>query len=235
MKGGSAMKSQPRSIEALVNEQLKRWQIKTQAQKKVKAKPGPVITISREPGSGGSEIARRLAKDLNMDLIGAQIIQKIAESSDISTRIIQSLDEKEVTRRDIWLESLFEKRHLWHDEYLFHLTKIIGTMGRQGNFIIVGRGAQFILPPEDTFRLRFIAPMEFKIANVMRDFGSSRTDSERYIIKTDSNRLAYLRKHFNADWSDPSHYDIVINTGKFGIDVAVETIKTAFSQWIRQK
>ena len=165
------MKSQTRSIEALVDEQLKKWQLQTKERKIEKKTPGPVITISREPGSGGSEIARRLAKDLNMDLIGAQIIQKIAESADISTRIIQSLDEREVTRRDIWLESLFEKRHLWHDEYLFHLTKVIGTMGRQGNFIIVGRGAQYILPPEETFRLRFIASMEFKIATVMRNFG----------------------------------------------------------------
>lgn len=229
------MKAQTRSIEALVDEQLKKWQLQTTERKIEKKKPGPVITISREPGSGGSEIARRLAKDLNMDLIGAQIIQKIAESADISTRIIQSLDEREVTRRDIWLESLFEKRHLWHDEYLFHLTKVIGTMGRQGNFIIVGRGAQYILPPEETFRLRFIAPMEFKIANVMRDFGSSHDDAKKYIIKTESDRLAYLRKHFNADWTDPSHYDMVINTGKLGIDVTVETIKAAFSQWNRQK
>jgi len=225
------MKTQARSIDALVNEQLKKWQIQNKEQKKVKAKPGPVITISREPGSGGSEIARRLARDLNMDLIGAQIIQKIAESADISTRIIQSLDEREVTRRDIWLESMFETRHLWHDEYLFHLTRVIGTMGRQGNFVIVGRGAQFILPPEDTFRLRFVAPMEFKIANVVRDFGSSKTDAEKYIIKTDSDRLAYLRKHFNADWTDPSHYDMVINTGKLGIDGTVEAIKAAVTIW----
>ncbi len=225
------MKTQTRSIEALVNEQLKKWQLQNKALKKVKAKPGPVITISREPGTGGSEIARRLARDLDMDLLGAQIIQKIAESAVISARIIQSLDEKEVSRRDIWLESLFERRHLWHDEYLFHLTKVIGTMGRQGNFVIVGRGAQFILPPEETFRLRFIAPMEFKIANVMKDFGSSKTDAEKYIIKTDSDRLAYLRKHFNADWTDPSHYDMVINTGKLGIDGSVEAIKTAITIW----
>jgi hypothetical protein len=132
------MKTQTRSIEVLVDEQLKKWQIQTKERKTVKAKPGPVITISREPGSGGSEVARRLAGDLNMDLVGAQIIQKIAESADMSTRVIHSLDEKEVSTRDTWLDSLFETRHLWPDQYLYHLTKVIGTMGRQGNFIIVG-------------------------------------------------------------------------------------------------
>jgi cytidylate kinase len=228
------MKTQTRSIDLLVEDQLKKWQIQIKERKAEKAKPGPVITISREPGSGGSEIARRLEQALKMDLVGAQIIQKIAESSEMSTKVIESLDEKEVTRRDDWLSSLFETRHLWVDNYLFHLTKVIGTFGKQGNIIIVGRGAQYILPPEDTFRLRFIAPMEIKIQNVMRDFGSSRKDAEKYIIRTDSDRRAYLRKYFNADVTDPSHYDMVINTGKLGIDGTVEAIKAAFTVWKRK-
>jgi cytidylate kinase len=193
-----------------------------------------VITISREPGSGGSEIARKLAQDLKMDLVGAQIIQKIAESADISAKLIESLDEKQITRRDDWISSLIETRHLWVDDYLRHLTKVIGTFGKQGNFIIVGRGAQYILPPEDTFRLRFIADMETKILNVMRDFGSSSEDSEKYIIKTDSDRRAYLRKYFNADVTNPSDYDMVINTGKLGIDGSVEAVKAAFAAWKRK-
>lgn len=225
------MKIQTRSLNEMVEEQLKKWQIESMERKTIKAKPGPVITISREPGSGGSAIARRLSEELKMDLVGAQIIQKIAESADMSTKVIESLDEKEVTRRDSWLTALFKTRHLWEDTYLFHLTKVIGTFGRQGNVIIVGRGAQYILPPEDTFRLRFIAPMEVKIQNVMRDFGSSQQEAERYIIKTDSDRRAYLRKYFNADVTNPADYDVVINTGKLGIDGSVEAVKAAFTAW----
>ncbi|HBH86704.1 MAG TPA: hypothetical protein DDY17_03745 [Syntrophaceae bacterium] len=228
------MKLQTRSLNSMVEEQLTKWKSETMERKAVKAKPAPVITISREPGSGGSEIARKLAQDLKMDLVGAQIIQKIAESADISAKLIESLDEKQITRRDDWISSLIETRHLWVDDYLRHLTKVIGTFGKQGNFIIVGRGAQYILPPEDTFRLRFIADMETKILNVMRDFGSSSEDSEKYIIKTDSDRRAYLRKYFNADVTNPSDYDMVINTGKLGIDGSVEAVKAAFAAWKRK-
>jgi len=227
------MRIQTRPIELLVDEQLKKWQIQTKERKMVKAKPGPVITISREPGTGGSEVARRLARELNLDLTGTQIIQKIAESSDMSAKIIKSLDEKEVLLRDSWLDSLFATRHLWPEEYLYHLTKVIGTIGRQGNMIIVGRGAQYILPPEDTLRLRFIAPMEFKIATVMRETASSKEAAEKYIIKTDSDRRAFIRKYFNADVADPSQYDMIINTGKLGIDGTVETLKTAINIWKR--
>lgn len=224
---------QTRSLNSMVEEQLTKWKSATMERKAVKAKPSPVITISREPGTGGSEIARRLAQDLKMDLVGAQIIQKIAESADISTKVSESLDEKQITRRDDWLSSLFETRHLWVDDYLRHLTKVIGTFGKQGNFVIVGRGAQYILPPEDTFRLRFIADMEAKIQNVMRDFGSSSQESEEYINKTHENRRAYLRKHFNADWANPADYDMVINTGKLGINGSVEAVTAAFSSWKR--
>jgi len=227
------MKIQTRSLNSMVEEQLAKWKSATTEQKAVKAKPAPVITISREPGSGGTEIARKLAQELKMDIVGAQIIQKIAESADISAKLIESLDEKQITRRDDWLSSLIENRHLWVDAYLRHLTKVIGTIGKQGNFIIVGRGAQYILPPEDTFRLRFIADMEVKIQNVIRDFGSSREDAVKYVIKTDSDRRAYLRKYFNADVTNPSDYDMVINTGKLGIDGAVETVKVAFAAWKR--
>jgi len=228
------MKLQTRSLNSMVEEQLAKWKSETMERKTVKAKPAPVITISREPGSGGSEIARKLAQELKMDLVGAQIIQKIAESADISAKLIESLDEKQITRRDDWLSSLIETRHLWVDDYLRHLTKVIGTFGKQGNFIIVGRGAQYILPPEDTFRLRFIADMEVKIRNVMRDFGSTREEAEKYVIKTDSDRRAYLRKYFNADVTNPSDYDMVINTGKLGNDGAMDAVKVAFTAWKRK-
>jgi cytidylate kinase len=230
-EGGNFVKTQTRSVDQLVEEQLKKWQSLTNDRKAVKVKPAPVITVSREPGSGGSEIARRLAEKLKMDLVGAQIIQKIAESANMSAKVIESLDEKEVTRRDDWLSSLFETRHLWVDDYLHHLTKVIGTFGRQGNMIIVGRGAQYILPPDDTFRLRFIAPMETKIQNVMRNSGCTKEDAIKYVIKTDSDRRAYLRKYFNADVTDPSHYDMLLNTGKIGIDGSVEAVAIAFALW----
>ena len=81
-------------------------------------KGGPVITVSREPGSGGSEIARRVAKALNMDLIGGQIIQHVADSARMSRRVIESLDEKEVKFRETLLSSLFGEFRPWPGEYL---------------------------------------------------------------------------------------------------------------------
>lgn len=226
---------QGRSLDQLIGEQLVKWNSAKTKQKKDAVKPDPCITISREPGSGGSEIARELAKRLGMDLIGAQIIQQVAERADISEKVIASLDEKEVRLRDIWLGSLFSSRHLWPDEYLHHLTKVIGTIGKQGNTIIVGRGSQFILPPQETFRLRLIAPLEFRIHNVMKDSNSDFEKAERYIYKTESERDAFHRRHFHIDWTNPMFYDLIVNTGNIGIEGAVETTKTAFGEWKKRQ
>jgi cytidylate kinase len=220
-----------RSLNYLVEEQLAKWHAQRSVRKKQAGRPGPCITISRDPGSGGSETARRLAKDLGMDIIGAQIIQQVAERADMSEKVIASLDEKEVRLRDSWIDSLFQTRHIWPDEYLRYLTKVIGTIGKQGNAVIVGRGAQFILPPEETFRIRLTAPRDIRIRNVMRDSGEDLKASERYVYKTESDRDAFHRKHFRADWTNLGYYDLIVNTGHMGVEGAVAAIKAAFAVW----
>jgi len=222
-----------RSLDQLVAEQIAKWQRQRIEQKKTSAihRPGPCITISRDPGSGGTELARRLAKDLGMDLIGSKIIQQVAERADISEKVIASLDEKEVRLRDLWLDSLFRTRHIWPDEYLRYLTKVIGTIGKQGNTIIIGRGGQFILPPEETFRVRLVAPRDIRIRNVMRGSNADFETSERYVYKTEADRNAFHCKHFSADWTNPIHYDLIVNTGYMGVEGAVAAVEAAFAVW----
>ena len=142
-----------------------------------------------------------------MDLMSGKIIQMIAESAEMSDKVVCTLDEKEITKRDDWLASLFESRHLWPDQYLHHLTKVIGTIGRHGNAIILGRGANFILPQKETFSIRIIAPEAIRTKNAVR---TTPEEAKRYIIKTDADRRSFVRKYFNTDVTDPLYYDMVI-------------------------
>ena len=119
----------------------------------------------------------------------------------------------------------------WPDEYLRYLTKVIGTIGKQGNAIIIGRGGQFILPPEETFRVRLIAPREIRIRNVMRDSATDFENAKRYVYKTEADRNAFHHKHFRADWMDPGYYDLIVNTGPLGIEGAVAVVRAAFAEW----
>ena len=209
----------------IVQEQLDKWQ----------REKAPVsvytITISRQAGAGGSEIARILAKKTNMDLMAGQIIQRVAESSKMSTKVVETLDEKAVTTMESWINSMFVSRHLWPSDYLKHLTMVMGTIGKHGNAIVVGRGAGYILPPETTFRVKIIAPLEYRIETMMHIRNLSRAEAQKYIEKRDADRIAFVRKYFQTDAMDPTNYDLVINTEKVGIEGAVDTILIAFGDW----
>jgi cytidylate kinase len=222
-------------MDRMVQQQLDKWRklldkALRQGIKIENYKGGPIITISREPGSGGSGIARSLAKALGMDLIGGQIIQHVADSAKMSRRVIESLDEKEVTFRDTLFSSLFGENRPWPGEYLQHLTRVIGTIGAFGNVIIVGRGANHVLPQDKTFKVRIIAPLELRIKYFMDDRGYTKAEAEQYVVKTENNRKAFVRKYFNADVADPKYYDIIINTGRISIGAATESIISAFTQ-----
>jgi len=213
-----------KSHEKIIDEQVKKWEI-MRAQKAGKEEGLPVITVSREPGSGGRVVAERIAKQLGLDLFHGQIIQEIAESADTSARILETLDEKGLSVLDDWISTLVNRRHLWPDQYLKHLMKVIGTIGEHGRAVIVGRGASFILPREVRFRVRIVAPLEIRVKNVAHKFDVPSEEARRRVLRADSDRRAFVRKYFHADITDPVNYDLVINTETLSIDAAVEAIK----------
>jgi len=105
--------------------------------------------------------------------------------------------------------------------------KVGGTIGEHGRAIIVGRGANFVLPPGRRFRVRIVAPEKKRVKKVSTDYGVPLKEAKRRIIKTESGRRAFIRKYFNADIADPVNYDLIINTGTISIDAATDAIKGA--------
>lgn len=221
------MKIYGRSMEQLVEEQLIRWRAPNVKRTQEKEQRGLVVTFSRETGCGGSEVAKRLSEKLGFDLIGGQIIQRVAESVQMSEKVIASLDEKELRTRDEWLDGMFGSRYIWSDQYFRHLTRVIGTIGLHGSAVVVGRGAHHILPRTDTFRVRCIAPLAFRIQHMMDEHGLAREEAEKYVAQTDADRRAFIRKYFHVDLDDPGQYDLLVNLAGVTIDGAVETIATA--------
>jgi cytidylate kinase len=108
--------------------------------------------------------------------------------------------------------------------------KVIGTIGKHGRAVILGRGANFILPLKEIFRVRVVAPMEVKIPEVAKEMDMSEAEAKAFIITTESDRKAFVRKYFNADIESPEHYDLVINTGKVSIDNTVDCTLAAMKR-----
>jgi len=222
------MMTKTRSIQKIIDEQVKRWEM-MRVEKREEAGI-PVITVSREPGSGGRIVAEGVAKRLGLDLFHREIIQEMAQSAHISARLLETLDEKGLSVLEDWVATLVNEKHLWPDQYLQHLMKVIGTIAKHGRAVIVGRGANFILPPEGIFRVRILAPLEMRVQNVARHFGVPVQEAKRRVLRTESDRRAFVRKYFHADIADPVNYDLMINTGALSIEAAENTVLGALEQ-----
>jgi len=217
------MRAKSRSIEQIIEEQVRKWQFSI-TRPKAETRFRPIVTISREPGSGGNILGERLAKRLSVELFHQEVIHAMAKSAKVSAQLLETLDEKGLSVLEDWMAYLVDFRHIWPDQYIKHLMKVIGAIGRHGGAVLIGRGANFILPPERRFSVRVIAPFEVRVANVVRNHQVAEAEARKRITKTDSQRRAFIRKYFNTSIAEPLNYDMVVNTGSVSIDGAVEAI-----------
>lgn len=210
----------------MIEDQINRWQMLRIQQPEDKLTV-PTVTISRDPGSGGRIVAEKLAEHMNFHLFNQEVLHEMATSAHVSEFMLESLDEKGLSVLEDWISSLVYDRYLWPDQYLQHLAKVVGSIAKQGGAVILGRGAAFILPPEKQFRVRVTAPQNLRIEHVARQFNISMDEAKRRVIRTESDRKAFVRKYFNADVTDPVNYDLIINTAIMSIEHAVDVISAA--------
>ena len=215
------------TIEKFVKDQIKKWERLYPAKDKKEETRIPVITVSKEPGAGGNILAQKIAERLDLDIFNREIIQGIAESAKISASVIETLEKKRLSGVEDFISSLVNKQYLYPGLYLEHLMKVVCTIAEHGRAVIVGRGANFILPPEKIFSVRMVAPLDVRIQNIAHRFSVSAEEAKRRVIRRESRRSAFIRQSFNADISNPIHYDLTINTGKMSIEAAVEAVISA--------
>ncbi len=222
-------------IEQFVREQLEKWAQRTAA-------PPPsagdraactVITLSMEPGSGGRIIAEEAARRLGYDMFHREIIKGIAQRSRMAAKVIDTVEKERMHGLEDFLSSLIRKKYFHPGSYQHHLMKVIGTIARHGRAVIVGRGANFILPETERFAARIIAPFERRIRNVAREYGCTLEEAEKRVRHRQSRRREFVRQAYGQDIGDPHHYDIVLNTAQMTIETAAETLLTAFGHHTR--
>jgi cytidylate kinase len=212
-------------LELQVEQQARRWQLRRTQQDEQRR--GGVIAVSRQAGSGGNQVARRLSEVLGYDFFDREIIQQIAQNAHLSERVVAALDEKDRSLLSEWLVAFAADEHLSRYEYLHELRKVIGAIARHGSAVIVGRGAHLILGPHEALRVLIVAPLEVRIAGMSASAGVSRREALQLIQHAEAERRAYLEKHFHARLGDPECFDLVVNTHVLGVEGAVEAIRAA--------
>jgi cytidylate kinase len=222
------MESYPRkTLDKLVEEQITRWQ--SNRKRKYKKPLRPVITISRLPGCDAWNIAKQISADLEIDFFDQEIVDEIAKNADVSRRVVETVDEQDNSIVLDWLSVLTTERHLWPNEYLDQLTKLIGTIGAHGHAVILGRGASYILPKEICLRVLVVAPLELRIKNVKDAYGVSEKVARQNVMGKESERVAFIRGYFHEDMLNPVNYDLVFNMEMNERDTVLEMVKVAYN------
>jgi cytidylate kinase len=192
----------------------------------------PIITISREQGSGGRPIAYLLAKKLKNPwrVYHKDIVDEIAQETALDPELVQQLDEHQSSAIKELLNTVFGKQFLSMNAFYKHLLHILASIGTRGNAIIVGRGANFLFP--NALKVRIVAQMEDRIQSMVKYEHISAREAKKQIEKSDKERTEFAQTLFQHDQRKAHHYDIVIRTGK---DIDVETATDAILLLAKKK
>ena len=187
-----------------------------------------VVTISREFGSGGRTIGRRLAEELGIPCYDAELIQQLARESGFSEDYIR--DAGEYAPGD-YLSLLSNRAFaLTNEDVLWELQyKVITDLAEKGPCVIVGRCADYILrDTADCLKVFIHADMDFRAKRIVEVYGEREQSPEQRLKDKDKRRAAYHRFYTNMKWGHAQNYHICLDSGKLGIDSCVEILRQLY-------
>ena len=193
-----------------------------------------IITISREFGSGGREIGKKLAKELNIPFYDKQLIEIAAKESGFDKELFEEEDAR--TSRGFHLFGalgyslggpLSTITELSLNDRLFLVqSQVIEQVAKEGPCVIVGRCADYVLKDYDNVLNVFIhGDMYDKLTRAVNSYEVDERDVENSIRKIDKHRANYYEYYTDRKWGRVENYDLSLNSSTFGIDGCVAIIK----------
>ena len=186
-----------------------------------------VITISREFGSGGEIIGRRVAEELGIPCYDNDLIRKAAEATGFHEDYVREAGEYAQggllgTALSCRGAAPNAEDYLWKIQY-----QIITHLAEEGPCVIVGRCADYILRDKaDCLRVFLHADLKFRAECAVRESGQVR--SERWLKERDKRRAAYCRFYADMRWGRAHNYDLTLNTGTLGIETCTALIRSLY-------
>lgn len=225
----------PKYIEELVSQQVRRSEIAHQKRVELGEEPCTysVITISRGMGSGARIISQKLANELGWSLWDKELLDAMAEDADVSRKLVEEFDEHTRSEIHLFARAAFGDHEAGGFIYARHLAHTVAAISKLGNAIILGRGANFLLP--HALNIRIDASEELRIKNMMTYEDLDREQAAAKIRQSDKEREHFAIQVFGREKVESFHYDLSIWMDEFTNDDAVEIIKVAMKAKCRSK
>ena len=208
----------------------------------------PVITIGRTYGAGGETVGHLVAERLGAELVDSKIFVEVARRLELPpdeverheevpgsflNRVIQALGSASIEfaappEAAAWAPPYNDPTLDTRKAVLQITQELIREAARTGSAVIVGRGAAYLLRDHPGALHVFLRSSERDRVSALREtFGYGEEEARRRIKHVDANRRAYVRQVYNHDWLDPSHYHLIVDTGRLGYERTASAILAA--------
>lgn len=196
------------------------------------------IALSREAGSRGGSIARRVGVKLGWQVYSQDMLEYIAQEGSFGHEIGDSLSPEMAQWIDERLDHLLRTQEMTQHPSMRELARILLTLGASGESILLVRGAGFVLPRTSTLHVRIVAPVADRVAYMSQWLRLTEAQAADEIHGRDQRRAEFVTTHFQRELGDPHNYDLVVNSSHLGEELCAELIvqaaRSKLAQYVEQ-
>ncbi len=185
---------------------------------------GLTIAISREAGARGGTIGRRVGRKLGWQVYDQELLEHLIQDSNVQQGLVESLTDQAAGWVQQQLRDLIEAGQLDPNPPVVSLARLGLTLGAQGQVVLIGRGAGFLLPRASTLHVRLVAPLEDRVAYMSQCLRLTLEEAGQRVRLRDARRVEYLATHLHRQPGDLYGYDLVLNTSSLGEDLCAELV-----------
>ncbi len=190
-----------------------------------------IIVISRQYGSGGSEIGRRLATELGIPYYDKVFFDKRVEDKGLSPAFMEEQEQKFVSSLLFSLATggyHHSTDRTVADQVFIAENDALHEVARQGSCVVMGHCADYLLEEEyDVFSVFVHAPLSQRVKRAVEEYDLDPKRAERTVKDMDRSRARHYEYYTDRTWGDPNNYHLCVNSGRLGIEKAVQLIRQA--------
>lgn len=195
-----------------------------------------IVTISREYGAGGSEVAQRVAETLGWRLVDNEVVDEVAAEAGLPPEEVAQKEE----RAPGFLERLTralaraapelfprspERVPEPEEATIVRVTeRVVEKLAEGDHVVVVGRAAPAVLSQRDALHVKLVAPKPVRIRRAMTRLDGGEAEAIRVLEETDAARARYHKQYYGRDWNDATNYHMVLNTDGLGLEGTAQLI-----------
>jgi len=198
----------------------------------------PVITVTRQYASGGSDVARLVAAQLEWDVIDNEFVDAVARRAGLPADEVAQREERApgllerlartlaAASPELFVASATVPTVEQDEATIVQVTeRVIAEAAAHGRIVLVGRGAQAVLVQRpDALHVYVVAPKSWRVRLAVERLGVAEADADRMVDETDRQRDQYVKTYYGRQRQDISNYDLIVNTASVGIDGAAALV-----------